>query len=57
MCNLAYDIDRAAEDSNIPRGAIADAIRDRKLTAYRIDGQAFMLPNDYRDWVASHPRF
>jgi len=57
MCELAYGIDAAAAHANTTAARIAVAIRDNQLAAYRIDGQAIMLPEDIRAWVAAHPRF
>jgi len=57
MCELAYNIDTAAAHSNTTPARIAIAIRDGDLAAYRIDGQAMMLPDDIRAWVKSHPKF
>jgi len=57
MCELTYNIDTAAAHANTTAARIAVAIRDNQLTAYRIDGQAMMLPDDIRAWVKSHPKF
>jgi len=57
MCELAYNIDTAATHSPFDTGTIALAIRDNQLKAYRIGGQAIMLPADLRAWVKTHPKF
>jgi len=54
---IAYDINDAAAHTAVDAGRIALAIRDRELPAYRIGGQAVLLPEDIRTWVKSHPRF
>ena len=54
---VAFNIEDAATTTATSPQTIALAIRDRELPAYRIDGQAIMLPADLTAWILTHPRF
>lgn len=57
MYRLAYSIDTAADRSPFTGPQIAVAIRDGLLNAYRVEGNAILLPEDFHAWVKSHPKF
>ena len=54
---IGYTIIQAADAAGVTVRVVEVAVRDKRLRALRIDGQAVMLKGDIIEWLGTHPEW
>ena len=57
MGKIGYNIEEAAKSAGLSERAIACAINQKTLNAYRLDNKCVILADDIAEWIRSHPQF